>query len=300
MYVGTSNAVSGGQLYKTTDGTSWTKITVSSLTKPANQELLAIATINNRVYIGTYNNVQGGEFWSSSNGLSWTKDATNGFGHSTNDAVLATTIYQSYLYIGTYKPAGGEIWRKKITPLGVSKTKLSGKHKKTNSISIPKISGTSPYTYTKTSGTLPAGMTLSATTGKITGKPKKKGKYTFTLQITDSGTPTQTFTSIMTLTIFNASIKINNNALTTYSNKVTLSLSASDGKKKHIKYMRFSNNGKKWSKWKKYHRTYSNWVITKIKYGGRGFLGSKKVYAQFKNKSGVISPKYYDKIRYQR
>jgi len=55
--------------------------------------------------------------------------------------------------------------------------------------------GTPPYTWTVTSGPVPAGVTL-ATSGVLSGTPTTAGTYNFTVQLSDSasGTATQTFT----------------------------------------------------------------------------------------------------------
>lgn len=47
--------------------------------------------------------------------------------------------------------------------------------------------GSTPYSFTITSGTLPAGLTLSPTTGVISGTPTVTGTYTFTAKVTDNG-----------------------------------------------------------------------------------------------------------------
>ena len=44
--------------------------------------------------------------------------------------------------------------------------------------------GTAPYTFSVSSGTLPAGLTLNASTGAITGTPTAPG--TFTIKVTDA------------------------------------------------------------------------------------------------------------------
>ena len=61
--------------------------------------------------------------------------------------------------------------------------------------------GTSPYTWSLSSGTLPTGITL-ATSGSFLGFPSAPGAYSFTVQVTDSTTPTpQTATAAFTVTI---------------------------------------------------------------------------------------------------
>ena len=50
--------------------------------------------------------------------------------------------------------------------------------------------GASPYSYTIASGALPAGVTLDAATGTITGRPSAGGTFNFTIRATDSTTGT--------------------------------------------------------------------------------------------------------------
>ncbi|MEZ0329392.1 MAG: Ig domain-containing protein [Dissulfuribacterales bacterium] len=76
--------------------------------------------------------------------------------------------------------------------------------------------GTLPYTWTVTSGSLPSGLTLSNLTsgtcgtitctaaspcGCISGTPSQAGSFSFTLQVTDSDTPSRTATKGMAITI---------------------------------------------------------------------------------------------------
>ena len=62
--------------------------------------------------------------------------------------------------------------------------------------------GLSPYKFALTAGSLPPGMTLDPTRG-LQGTPTAPGTYNFTLQVSDSGTPTLTASQAFTLTIDN-------------------------------------------------------------------------------------------------
>ena len=61
--------------------------------------------------------------------------------------------------------------------------------------------GTSPYTWSIASGSLPPGLTLNATSGAITGTPSTTGTSTFTVQVSDASSPVQTATTPLTITI---------------------------------------------------------------------------------------------------
>ena len=52
--------------------------------------------------------------------------------------------------------------------------------------------GTPPYTWAVSSGSLPAGLSLNAATGAITGTPVAAGTFSFTAQVTDSAGQTAT------------------------------------------------------------------------------------------------------------
>ncbi len=51
---------------------------------------------------------------------------------------------------------------------------------------IVAVHGRAPYTYKKSLGTMPYGVTVNAETGEITGTPTRAGSYEFTVQVTDA------------------------------------------------------------------------------------------------------------------
>jgi hypothetical protein len=67
---------------------------------------------------------------------------------------------------------------------------------------IQATGGTTPYHWSISSGALPAGLSLSATTGTVSGTPTTSGSFTFTAKVTDSTSPTaQTATKSLTITV---------------------------------------------------------------------------------------------------
>jgi len=61
--------------------------------------------------------------------------------------------------------------------------------------------GTAPYRWSISSGALPAGITLNTTTGIIAGTPTASGTSAFAVSLTDSGSPAQSQTLQMSLTV---------------------------------------------------------------------------------------------------
>jgi hypothetical protein len=78
-----------------------------------------------------------------------------------------------------------------VTPVSISTTTLAGGVVGLPySSSIQAANGTSPYTFTITAGTLPAGLTFAAN-GAISGTPTTAGASTFQVQVTDSSNPVE-------------------------------------------------------------------------------------------------------------
>ncbi len=92
------------------------------------------------------------------------------------------------------------------TPLQVTSTSLaSGQTKTAYSASLSATGGTAPYAWSIASGSLPTGLSLSGTSGVISGTPSAAGSSSFTVQVTDSSSTPQLATQPLSITVTNAS-----------------------------------------------------------------------------------------------
>jgi len=73
------------------------------------------------------------------------------------------------------------------------------------SATVQATGGLLPYTWSVTTGTLPAGLTLNASTGVISGTPTATGTSNFTVQVADSESPANTATANLSITVNGAS-----------------------------------------------------------------------------------------------
>jgi len=61
--------------------------------------------------------------------------------------------------------------------------------------------GAKPYSWSVSSGILPAGLTLDPVAGAITGTPTAAGTFSFTVKVTDNGSPSQTAPQPLSISI---------------------------------------------------------------------------------------------------
>jgi hypothetical protein len=89
-----------------------------------------------------------------------------------------------------------------VPPLTItSSTLASGTDATAYSQSLQASGGTPAYTWSITSGSLPSGLTLAATTGVISGTPTAAGVSTFTATVSDTGNPDQTQSATTSITV---------------------------------------------------------------------------------------------------
>lgn len=85
------------------------------------------------------------------------------------------------------------------------------------SATLQSTGGVTPVSWSVTVGLLPAGLSLNTSTGAITGTPTTAGTSSFTVQAADSGTPKQTVTKALSITVAQQLVITNSSALPTGS-----------------------------------------------------------------------------------
>lgn len=89
-----------------------------------------------------------------------------------------------------------------VTPVQVTTTSLpDAQQGAVYSTSLTASGGTTPYAWSITSGSLPSGLSLNASSGQISGTPTAEGMFPVTVQVKDSSSPAQTATEPLSLTV---------------------------------------------------------------------------------------------------
>jgi hypothetical protein len=79
------------------------------------------------------------------------------------------------------------------------------------------VGGTLPYTWSITSGQLPAGVSLVSSTGAISGIPIASGTFSFTATVVDSGNPKQTSSATISIAVASSQSTATSSQLTIMS-----------------------------------------------------------------------------------
>jgi hypothetical protein len=107
---------SGGEVWRSEDDTTWTRVISGGLGHPGNCDVLQFFASDN-LYAGTCSctETHGAEIWRSASGdpLSWSRVVTNGFDAGPdNFCITAFELFDAHLYAGTFNyETGGQIWR---------------------------------------------------------------------------------------------------------------------------------------------------------------------------------------------
>jgi hypothetical protein len=89
-----------------------------------------------------------------------------------------------------------------VTPVSITVSSLpSGTQNVAYSTALAATGGKTPYAWSITSGSLPTGVTLTASSGLIAGTPTESGTFPITVQVKDSTSPAQTASQSFSIVI---------------------------------------------------------------------------------------------------
>jgi hypothetical protein len=111
LYVGTVNHLTGTQVWRTSDGSSWLQSNEDGFGDPSNSCSYWMTVFNNRLYVGTGDVVA--RVWRTEDGVIWEQVNSDSFDNSDNTVVHSLIVFNDYLYAGTGNKWGTEIWRYK-------------------------------------------------------------------------------------------------------------------------------------------------------------------------------------------
>lgn len=127
--------------------------------------------------------------------------ASHGYYTEFDELVTATTAQTASGTLGTSAAWAASVAAFKLTQPAVTTTMLPGGTVSTAySQAVAWTGGTSAFTWTVISGSLPAGLTIGSSTGIISGTPTTAGTSSFTVQVTDGAGQTATQALSVTIT----------------------------------------------------------------------------------------------------
>ena len=117
LYAGTANFNRGCQIWKSADGTTWTRVGTQGFGNFINAIASWMMNYNGFLFVGTRNNVSGVEMWRTSGAggppyTDWTQVNVDGFGDADNNHASSMAVFNAYLYVGTENQnQGAQVWR---------------------------------------------------------------------------------------------------------------------------------------------------------------------------------------------
>jgi hypothetical protein len=183
-----------GVFYSDDDGLSWSEL---SLGLPSGVPVTSVSIDpnTNEVMVSLFSDREGGVYrganlsgvWSAFNeGLDElkVKKVTNDGGRAVDGTTRATTFYAATAGDGAYQ--ADVQTRSASSPTITTSTLATGRLRTAYAQTLTATGGTAPYTWSLPEGFLPPGLTLTASSGLLTGDPGQSGTFHFSVQVKDA------------------------------------------------------------------------------------------------------------------
>lgn len=114
MYASTGWGNDTGQLWRSSNGTSWNAVNTNGFGNGDNTALTAFGEFNGYLYLGTFNEIDGADIWRSQTGNAgeWTNVFFGGGGNTNNHIVTSFLEFDGYFYVSLENDDEGvTVWR---------------------------------------------------------------------------------------------------------------------------------------------------------------------------------------------
>jgi hypothetical protein len=114
LYVGTWNENTGGEVWRSADGTSWSQVNTDGFGNEYNTNALVGEAMAGYLYVGTTNAIEGAEIWrcQACDGSDWSRVMSGGFGDTSNTSLERIVVFSDTLYATTANgTTGAEVWQ---------------------------------------------------------------------------------------------------------------------------------------------------------------------------------------------
>ena len=98
LYAAGENLIDGAEIWRTSNGTTWTKVNTNGFGDADNIHIGSIIVFDGMLYASTRNDEDGAEIWHSSDGTTWSQLASGGIDAPDNYKIESLYVYNNEMY----------------------------------------------------------------------------------------------------------------------------------------------------------------------------------------------------------
>ena len=113
LYAGTYNQTTGGEIWRSSNGTSWSQVNSDGFGDPENVAISSLAEFGGYLYAGVAGNeTTGAQLWRSPDGTTWVQVESSGFGNVGKGGLNALHVYDGQIHFVVGNEVDGlSVWR---------------------------------------------------------------------------------------------------------------------------------------------------------------------------------------------